>query len=129
VAATNRVLADEVPRAASARIFFYRFAAAVISLPVLGEREGDAGLLLDRLLDQVNRESEREPGYEPKNLAASARNLSLGHPWWGNVREMLNTLRRAAVWTPGPLGIESTTSNTYAQLYVSHVRFRLSRSG
>jgi DNA-binding NtrC family response regulator len=23
------------------------------------------------------------------------------HPWPGNVREMQNTLRRAAVWTPG----------------------------
>jgi DNA-binding NtrC family response regulator len=76
---------------------------AVIRLPALREREGDAGLLLDRLLDQVNRESEGEPGYEPKKLSAGARNLLLGHPWPGNVREMLNTLRRAAVWTPGPL--------------------------
>jgi DNA-binding NtrC family response regulator len=103
VAATNRALADEVARSRFREDLFYRLAVAVIGLPALRKREGDAGLLLDRLLDQVNRESEGEPGYEPKKLSAGARNLLLGHPWPGNVREMLNTLRRAAVWTPGPL--------------------------
>jgi DNA-binding NtrC family response regulator len=76
---------------------------AVIRLPPLREREGDAGLLLDRLLDQVNRESETEPGYTPRQLSVSARKLLIEHPWPGNVREMQNTLRRAAVWTPGPV--------------------------
>jgi DNA-binding NtrC family response regulator len=39
----------------------------------------------------------------PKQLSVSARKLLIEHPWPGNVREMLNTLRRAAVWTPGPV--------------------------
>jgi len=55
------------------------------------------------LLEQVNRESETEPGFEPKKLSVNARKLLLDHPWPGNVRELLNTLRRAAVWTPEPL--------------------------
>ena len=82
---------------------FYRLAVAVIRLPPLREREGDAGLLLDRLLELVNRESETEPGYNRKQLSVGARKLLLSHHWPGNVREMLNTLRRAAVWTPGPV--------------------------
>ena len=103
LAATNRTLSDEVAAGRFREDLFYRLAVAVIRLPPLREREGDAGLLLDRLLDQVNRESESEPGYSPKNLSVNARKLLLGHPWPGNVREMLNTLRRAAVWTAGPI--------------------------
>ena len=51
----------------------------------------------------MNQESATEPGYEPKKLSVTARKRLLDHPWPGNVREMLNTLRRAAVWTPGPV--------------------------
>ena len=46
-------------------------------------------------------ESATEPSYEPKKLSVNARKRLLDHPWPGNVREMLNTLPRAAVWTPG----------------------------
>jgi transcriptional regulator with GAF, ATPase, and Fis domain len=102
IAATNRSLTAEVSAGRFREDLFYRLAVAVITLPPLRERDGDAALLLDRLLDQVNRESATEPGYEPKELSVTARNLLLDHPWPGNVREMLNTLRRAAVWTPGP---------------------------
>jgi DNA-binding NtrC family response regulator len=56
---------------------------------------------LDRLLDQINRESGTEPGYKNKNLSVSARKLMLRHGWPGNVRELLNTLRRAAIWCDG----------------------------
>ena len=103
IAATNRSLAQEVAEGRFRDDLFYRLAVAVITLPPVRDREGDVALLLDRLLDQVNRESAGEPGFESKIFSVSARNLLLEHPWPGNVREMLNTLRRAAVWTPGSL--------------------------
>ncbi|RKT46653.1 sigma-54-dependent transcriptional regulator [Thiocapsa rosea] len=103
LAATNRTLVEEVAGGRFREDLFYRLAVAVIRLPPLREREGDTGLLLDRLLDQVNCESETEPGYTPKKLSVGARRLLIEHPWPGNVREMQNTLRRAAVWTPGPV--------------------------
>ena len=103
IAATNRSLTREVSDGRFREDLFYRLAVAVIDLPPLRDRDGDAALLLDRLLDQVNRESATEPGYEPKKLSVTARKRLLDHPWPGNVREMLNTLRRAAVWTPGPV--------------------------
>jgi DNA-binding NtrC family response regulator len=102
VAATNRSLIREVGDGRFREDLFYRLAVAVINLPALRDRGDDAALLLDRLLEQVNRESATEPGYEPKQLSVAARKLLLDHPWPGNVRELLNTLRRAAVWTPGP---------------------------
>jgi DNA-binding NtrC family response regulator len=103
IAATNRSLSREVGAGRFREDLFYRLAVAVIGLPPVCERSGDAALLLERLLDQVNRESASEPGYEPKKTSVTAKKLLLEHPWPGNVREMLNTLRRAAVWTPGPL--------------------------
>ncbi|MBK1646718.1 AAA family ATPase [Thiocapsa imhoffii] len=103
IAATNRNLSQEVSEGRFREDLFYRLAVAVILLPPLRERDGDTSLLLDRLLDQVNRECATEPGFEPKKLSVNARKVLLDHPWPGNVRELLNTLRRAAVWTPESL--------------------------
>jgi transcriptional regulator with GAF, ATPase, and Fis domain len=103
IAATNRNLIQEVTAGRFREDLFYRLAVAVITMPALRDRDGDAALLLQRLLDQVNRESGNEPGFEQKKLSVTARKLLLDHTWPGNVRELLNTLRRAAVWTPGPV--------------------------
>lgn len=99
IAATNRSLIDEVARGGFREDLFHRLAVAVLRLPALRERREDLTLLIDHLLAQVNREGKEQPGYLDKTLSASAKNLLLSHSWPGNVREMLNTLRRAAVWS------------------------------
>ena len=99
IAATNKNLIDEVSSGSFREDLFYRLAVAVIKLPPLREREGDVSLLIDRFLEQINRESGNEPGYKQKKISASARNLLLLHSWPGNVRELQNTLTRAAVWS------------------------------
>jgi len=101
LAATNRKLIEEVANGRFRPDLFYRLAVAVLQLPPLRERPGDLGLLIDRLLDQINVESAHEPGFFRKKLSASARNLLLQHSWPGNVRELFNTLLRAAIWSPG----------------------------
>lgn len=101
IAATNRVLADEVIAGHFRDDLFHRFAVAVLKLPPLRNRQGDVGLLLDKLLATVNAESQTEVGYKDKKLSAGARNVLLNHSWPGNVRELLNTLRRAAIWSVG----------------------------
>lgn len=101
IAATNRVLAEEVSAGRFREDLFHRLAVAVLDLPPLRERQGDIGMLLDKLLSQINLESKTEPGYKNKKLSAGARNVLLNHHWPGNVREMLNTLRRSAVWSSG----------------------------
>ena len=99
IAATNRTLTHEVARDRFREDLFYRLAVAVLKLPPLRERPGDLGLLVDRLLEQVNEESASEPDYKKKQLSPAARNILLQHSWPGNVRELLNTLRRAAIWS------------------------------
>ncbi len=101
IAATNRSLLDEISAGQFRSDLFYRIAVAVLKLPPLREREGDMGLLIDKLLEQINSESDEEPGYKNKKLSVAARKLLLGHSWPGNVRELSNTLRRAAVWCDG----------------------------
>ena len=99
IAATNRQLVTEMQEGRFREDLFYRLAVAVLKLPPLREREGDLGLLIDRLLEQVNREGTEDPGYQHKDLSPGARNLMLTYHWPGNVRELLNTLRRAALWS------------------------------
>ena len=101
IAATNRQLVTEIQAGRFREDLFYRLAVAVLKLPPLREREGDLSLLIDRLLEQVNRNGAEDPGYRQKNLAPGARNLLLTHPWPGNVRELLNTLQRATLWSEG----------------------------
>ena len=99
IAATNRTLTREVAQNRFREDLFYRLAVAILKLPPLRKRPGDLGLLVDRLLEQVNEESGSEPGYEEKQLSPAARNVLLQHSWPGNVRELLNTLRRSAIWS------------------------------
>ncbi len=101
IAATNRNLIEEIASGDFRSDLFYRLAVAVIRLPSLRERPGDLGLLIERLIGQVNEESKEEPGYQHKKISVAAKNLLLQHPWPGNVRELLNTLRRAAIWADG----------------------------
>jgi transcriptional regulator with PAS, ATPase and Fis domain len=101
IAATNRDLIKEMALGRFRADLFYRIAVAVLKLPPLKDRAGDVGLLIDRILDQINEESVDEPGYKHKKISAAAKNLMLQHAWPGNVRELQNTLTRAAIWSSG----------------------------
>jgi DNA-binding NtrC family response regulator len=93
IAATNRNLMGEVADGRFREDLFYRLAVATLRLPPLRERQGDVGLLIDKLLAQVNSELASVLALSP-----GARALLLAHSWPGNVRELLNTLHRVAAW-------------------------------
>ena len=80
---------------------FFRIAVALIKLPPLRIRMGDFTLLVDHLLERINNESATDPAWEEKSLSPSARNQLQRHAWPGNIRELTNTLTRAAVWSAG----------------------------
>ena len=101
IAATNRVLPDEIRAARFREDLFHRLAVGVLLLPPLRQREGDLSLLIDSLLASINAEASTQPGYTHKKLDVSARNLLLQHSWPGNVRELHNTLLRASIWASG----------------------------
>jgi DNA-binding NtrC family response regulator len=101
IAATNRSLVEDVATGQFREDLFHRLAVAVLRLPPLRHRPEDLPLLIDHLLEQVNREGAEQPGYVQKRLSVGARNLLLAHEWLGNVRELTNTLRRACLWSTG----------------------------
>lgn len=98
IAATNRTLIEEVAAGRFREDLFYRLAVAIIKLPPLRARSGDISLLIEKLLQQVN-DAATDLGIKHKKISASAKNLMLQHAWPGNIRELLNTLQRAAVWS------------------------------
>ena len=101
VAATNRVLSEEVRVGRFREDVFHRIAVGILALPALRDREGDLNLLIDALLAQVNREAASQPGVKHKVLSVGARKTLLRHAWPGNVRELHNALLRASIWVPG----------------------------
>ena len=101
IAATNRSLVDEVAAHRFREDLFFRLAVGVIKLPPLRDRTGDLTLLIDAVMKRINRESSAEPAWREKKISPGARNLLLRHTWRGNVRELVNTLTRAAVWSDG----------------------------
>ena len=101
IAATNRVLQDEVRDGRFREDLFYRLAVGVLLLPPLRQREGDLNILVDSLLASINAEAASQPGYKHKKLDVAARNILIHHPWPGNVRELHNTLLRASIWAFG----------------------------
>lgn len=101
VAATNKDLLQEVSAGSFREDLFYRLAVAVLKVPSLRERAGDISLLVDKFMEKINEENLELPGSIRKNISASARNVLLQHPWPGNIRELINTLTRATVWSAG----------------------------
>ncbi len=100
ISATNRTLINEVAQGNFREDLFYRLAVFVLRLPPLREREGDVGLLLDSILNDLKKETPSLIS-ERKKLSPGARNFLLNYSWPGNVREMRNTLLRAAVLSSG----------------------------
>ena len=111
IAATNRVLPEEIRGGRFREDLFHRLAVGVLQLPPLRNREGDLTLLIDSLLASINAEASSQPGYKNKKLDVAARNLLLRHSWPGNVRELHNALLRASIWASG----EKITSEDIAE--------------
>lgn len=101
IAATNRVLPDEIREGRFREDLFYRLAVGVLLLPPLRQREGDLNMLIDSMLASINEQALSQPGYKHKKLDVAARNLLIQHSWPGNVRELHNTLLRASIWAVG----------------------------
>jgi DNA-binding NtrC family response regulator len=76
--------------------------------------------LIDGLLARINQQSEdaKEPGFKRKTISRDARKLLTQHNWPGNIRELENTLRGAAVWSDG----EVITPNDIKQAFLPTVQ-------
>jgi len=99
IAATNKNLIAEVTANRFRSDLFYRIAVATFNLPPLRERSGDISLLIDFFIDHINQESASDPYFKHKEISPAAKNFMIQHSWPGNIRELQNTLMRAAIWS------------------------------
>ena len=93
VAATVRVLSDEVDAGNFREDLYYRLNVLQVDVPPLRERKEDIPLLLEHFLERNN----DRLGTSIKDVDAAARKLLLAYHWPGNVRELENVLERAVV--------------------------------
>jgi two-component system nitrogen regulation response regulator GlnG len=98
VAMTLRDLEREVARRAFREDLYYRLAGFHLALPPLRERRDDIPLLALHFL------AELAPELGPRRLDAGALAALRAARWVGNVRELRNVLRRAAILTRDWIG-------------------------
>ncbi len=97
IAATNRLLDDEVRRGRFREDLLYRLDVIQLRLPPLRERREDLVRLAERYLAHFARVQRRPPMTLTPDAAASLR----AHAWPGNLRELRNVVERAVILAPG----------------------------
>ena len=93
VSATNKDLKDEVKKGTFREDLFYRLNVIHVGLPALRERQDDIPLLVQYFVKTV---AERLAKSDLK-ITKEAMRLLVSLPWEGNVRELENTIERAAI--------------------------------
>jgi DNA-binding NtrC family response regulator len=93
IAATNRVLEEEVAAGRFRADLFYRLNAVELRVPALRDRRED----LLPLAEEIVRECARQFGRQIHGLSPDAAAHLAAWSWPGNVRELRNTLERACM--------------------------------
>ena len=93
IAATNRVLKDEVDAGRFREDLYHRLDLLTLEIPPLRARKEDIEALAAKFLDRAN----AELGKSVQGLEPAALERLLGHDWPGNVRELENAIKRAVL--------------------------------
>ena len=97
VATTNQELESKISQGTFREDLFYRLNVLQVLVPPLRERKDDIPLLVDAFLKQVC----REMGLPELRIDPSVLSYLSTRDWSGNVRELLNFVRRLVVFCPG----------------------------
>lgn len=93
IAATNKVLSEEVKKGNFREDLYYRLKVIPIMLPSLRERQDDILLLATHFVEEFNREFKKHV----KKLSPETEKAFLEYPWPGNIRELKNVIERAMI--------------------------------
>jgi len=96
IAATNKVLEQEIEHGNFREDLFYRLNVVPFHVPPLRERREDIPLLADYFLGEFT----RAYGRKAKELTPAAYQLLQEHHWPGNVRELRNLIERIVILNP-----------------------------
>jgi DNA-binding NtrC family response regulator len=93
ICATNRNLEEAVRRGTFREDLFFRINVFPVVIPPLRARRDDIDALVDAFLQRFA----RELGRRELRISPEARTVLRGQEWPGNIRELQNTLERAAI--------------------------------
>lgn len=97
VAATNKILEDEVKAGHFREDLFYRLNVVRINVPPLRERKDDIPLLMHSFFKEFSEENNKQiKGFDSKSKSAM-----LKYSWPGNIRELRNCVESAVVMCSG----------------------------
>jgi two-component system response regulator HydG len=95
IAASNKVLLDEVKKGTFREDLFYRLNVVPIHLPPLRDRKEDIPLLAEHFLKIYNEKNNKNvQGFHPRALDALMR-----YSWPGNIRELENIVERSVIFS------------------------------
>jgi DNA-binding NtrC family response regulator len=98
IAATNIDLMDLVKRGEFREDLYYRLNVISLRIPPLRERREDIPILIEHFIAKYAAEN----GKDVRGVTPAAARRLMGDPWRGNVRELENTIERAAVLASTP---------------------------
>ena len=101
VAAAGLDLDKKVAERRFRQDLYYRLHFAAIRVPALREREGDIGILIQRVLGEINETFLKPQGKPPKSLSVRAETRLIHYRWPGNLRQLTSVINRLALLTPG----------------------------
>jgi DNA-binding NtrC family response regulator len=111
ISATNRDLMQRMQAGLFREDLYYRLNVVSIRLPPLRERDGDIALLIQFFLKKfAGQMNKRIRAIEP-----SAMRMLIRYHWPGNIRELENTMERAALLAEG-----DTISSDDLNLFFAH---------
>ncbi len=93
IAATNKVMQEEVRKGNFREDLYYRLRVIPITLPPLRDRGDDVFLLSKFFIDSFNNEFKKSV----KGLSKMTMKSFQEYPWPGNVRELKNVIERAMI--------------------------------
>lgn len=93
ISATNKDLKEEVNKGSFREDLYYRLNVIHLALPALRERQDDIPLLVNYFVETVS----ARLGKSGLTITKEAMRLLVSLPWEGNVRELENTIERAAI--------------------------------
>ncbi len=97
IAATNKILLDEVKAGRFREDLYYRLQVVAINLPPLRERGDDIFILAKNFMSRFN----QIYGSRIQFLDPSTQEVFLAYPWPGNVRELENLIERICILEDG----------------------------
>lgn len=96
IAATNKILLDEVKKSTFREDLYFRLNVIPISVPPLRDHRED----IPRLVDYFIRSVAAEYGQTPKKITQEAMKNLEDYDWPGNIRELRNLIERLVIMTP-----------------------------